>query len=62
MDHLMADVGDDPVAVGDVAQLFGDVISADEVAAWAQTISYEILCGVGLRVPRIYVRNGTAST
>jgi len=58
MDHLMVDVGDHPVAVGDVAQLFGDAISADEVAAWAQTISYEILCGVGLRVPRIYVRNG----
>src|SRR5207245_7096665 len=62
MAALMADVGDDPVAVGDVAQLFGDVISADEVAAWAHTISYEILCGVGLRVPRIYVRDGITST
>src|SRR3989454_6009697 len=57
MDHLMVDVGDHAVAAGDVVQLFGDGISADEVAAWAQTISYEILCGVGLRVPRIYVRN-----
>ncbi|OLD39011.1 MAG: hypothetical protein AUI83_23435 [Armatimonadetes bacterium 13_1_40CM_3_65_7] len=60
MDHLMVDVGDHPVAAGDVAQLFGDAISADEVAAWAQTISYEILCGVGLRVPRIYVHNGVS--
>lgn len=57
MDHLMADVAEAPVAVGDVAQLFGEAITADEVAAWAQTVSYEILCGVGLRVPRIYVRN-----
>jgi alanine racemase len=56
MDHLMADVGDHPVAVGDVVQLFGDAPSADEVAAYAHTISYEVLCGVGLRVPRIYVR------
>ncbi len=60
MDHLMADVGDAPVAVGDVAQLFGEAISADEVAAWAHTVSYEILCGVGLRVPRIYVRNSVS--
>jgi len=58
MDHLMVDVGDHPVAAGDVAQLFGDAISADEVAAWAHTISYEILCGVGLRVPRVYIHNG----
>lgn len=60
MDHLMADVGDAPVAVGDVAQLFGETLSADEVAAWAQTVSYEILCGVGLRVPRIYVRSSVS--
>ncbi len=54
MDHLMVDAGDHPVTVGDVAELFGSAISADEVAAWAQTVSYEILCGVGLRVPRVY--------
>src|SRR2546428_262893 len=40
MDHLMVDVGDHPVAAGHVAQLFGDAISAGEVAAWALTISY----------------------
>lgn len=56
MDHLMVDVGDHPVTVGDVVQLFGDAPGADEVASSAQTISYEILCGVGLRVPRVYVR------
>jgi alanine racemase len=56
MDHLMVDVGDHPVAVGDVVQLFGDAPGADELAAYAHTISYEVLCGVGLRVPRIYVR------
>lgn len=55
MDHLMVDVGDDPVAVGEQVQLFGADLSVDDVASWAQTISYEILCGVGLRVPRIYL-------
>jgi alanine racemase len=29
-------------------------ITVDEVAAWAGTISYEILCGISKRVPRIY--------
>ncbi len=59
MDHLMVDVGDAPVAVGDEVQLFGDAINVNEVAAWAHTISYEVLCGVGLRVSRIYLRDGS---
>jgi alanine racemase len=29
-------------------------ISADEIAAWANTISYEILTSIGARVPRIH--------
>jgi alanine racemase len=29
-------------------------ISADEMAAWSNTISYEILTSIGARVPRIY--------
>jgi len=32
-----------------------DEIRVDEVAAWADTISYELLCAVGHRVPRTYV-------
>ena len=46
-----ADEGDEVVLLGKQ----GDAeISADEVAGWAQTISYEILTGIGARVPRIY--------
>ena len=30
-----------------------ETITVDEMAAQAGTISYEILCGVGKRVPRI---------
>ncbi|HEY2920206.1 MAG TPA: alanine racemase C-terminal domain-containing protein, partial [Candidatus Binatia bacterium] len=29
-------------------------VSADEMAAWANTISYEILTSIGVRVPRIH--------
>ena len=58
MDYLMVDVGDGPVTVGDEAILFGQELSADEVASWAQSISYEILCRVGPRVPRVYLRKG----
>lgn len=59
MDMLMVDVTDVPGAVvGDVVTLIGgdgaDSITVDEVARWAGTISYEILCGISKRVPRVY--------
>jgi alanine racemase len=56
MDHLMVDCGDDPVEVGDDVVLFGRQgeaeISVEEVAGWAGTIGYEIVCAVSERVPR----------
>ncbi len=58
MDHLMADLGDAPAAVGDVVELIGEHVRADEVAAVAGTIAYEVLCGIGPRVPRIYLQGG----
>ena len=58
MDQLMADCGDHPVEVGDEVVLIGaqgsDRITADEWAARLDTISYEVLCGIGPRVPRTY--------
>ncbi len=33
----------------------GATITAEDIAAWAQTISYEILCGISKRVPRVYL-------
>jgi alanine racemase len=59
MDLCLADVTDVPaVAVGDEVTLIGAqgelLISADELAAHAGTISYEIFCGIGPRVPRVY--------
>lgn len=43
-----------PVAVGDVATIFGGRISLDQQAAAAGTISYELLTGMSRRVPRRY--------
>jgi alanine racemase len=56
MDQILVDCGDDPVEVGDEVVLFGrqgdEEIRAEEVAGWAGTIGYEIVCAVGARVPR----------
>ena len=39
---------------GDIVEFFGDNINIVEVANLCNTISYEILCGISQRVPRIY--------
>ena len=59
MDMTMVDVTDVPGAqVGDEVVLLGAQeglrIGADELASRLGTISYEILCGIGKRVPRRY--------
>lgn len=60
MDQLMVDCGDDEVAVGDEVVLIGrqgdEQITADEWADRLGTIAYEVVCGIGPRVPRIYRR------
>jgi len=55
MDSTMVDVGDDPVAPGDIATLFGGAVSLDAQAAAAGTISYELLTRIGGRVERRYL-------
>lgn len=59
MDMIMVDVTDlAPVPVGETVTLIGqqgeESIWADEVADWIGTIPYEVLCGIGSRVPRLY--------
>jgi alanine racemase len=44
-------IGDEAVIMGTQK---GSSILADEIAQWADTISYEILCSLGSRLPRIY--------
>ena len=52
--------GDEVVMIGEQGR---EMIRADEVARWADTISYEIFTGLSPRVPRRYVANGvTVST
>lgn len=59
MDMIMIDLTDVPSAqVGAEVVLFGKqkqaAITADEVAAWSQTIAYEIVTRVAKRIPRVY--------
>jgi alanine racemase len=60
MDMCMVDVTDLPAArLGDEVVLLGaqggERIRADELAAWAGTIPWEIFCAISKRVPRVYV-------
>ncbi len=56
MDQLLLEVAGLEVAVGDLVTLFGaGAITADQVASWAGTNSYEILTGIAARVPRVYL-------
>ena len=64
MDLTEVDVTDLPVppARGDEAVFFGTQSGArlgvEEVAAAADTVAWEILCGIGPRVPRVVVEGG----
>ena len=63
MDQIVLDCGDDPVAAGDVAMLFGPGDDGEPTADdWAEavgTINYEIVTRFGsTRVPRVYDGGG----
>jgi alanine racemase len=56
MDMLAVDLTDIPHAkVGAPVCLWGEGLPADEVAAAAGTISYELFCGIANRVPKVEV-------
>ncbi len=63
MDHIMVDVGDDPVRIGQQALIWGDGpaggIQALQVADKIGTIPYELTCGVSKRVVRVYTHSGS---
>lgn len=54
MDMCTVAPDDRPVSVGDVATLFGGLVSLDDQARAAGTISYELLTALGPRVVRRY--------
>jgi alanine racemase len=61
MDLTLIDVTDvKGASIGDEAVIIGESgamrISAEEVAAQAETLSYEVTCGISERVPRRYVQ------
>jgi alanine racemase len=60
MDQAVVDLGPGaPAHVGDdVALLGGDLgdrVTAADWARWLDTITYEIVCSIGARVPRVYL-------
>ena len=64
MDMCMVDITDVPEAkVGDTVTVIGrDGKEENTWDAWAEqlgTISYELVCGINKRVPRLYVENGS---
>ena len=66
MDQCMIDVTNvNNLSIGDEVVLFGtdgeNHIPVEEVAAWADTINYEILSIIGRRVPRVYTRRGAVT-
>ena len=67
MDMCTIDVTDIPrCAVGDEVVLLGrqgkEYISANEIAQKAKTISYEVLCALGKRAPRVFLQKGKTDT
>jgi len=63
MDVTLLDVTDVPgVTVGDEVVIFGrqgeGEIKVYEVAERCGTIAYEVTCGIGKRVPRVYIEDG----
>jgi alanine racemase len=62
MDFTMVDVSKIPgVQTGDEVVLLGrqgsEEITAVDMAGWIESIPYEVLCGIGRRVPRVYHRS-----
>ncbi len=63
MDQCMLDVsGIDGVQAGTLVTAFGReqnaTLPVETYAAWSDTINYEIVCAVGKRVPRLFLKNG----
>ena len=63
MDQCMIDITDiEGVKLGDEVTLMGEdkdlKFTADDIAELIGTINYEVLCMIGKRIPRVYIRDG----
>lgn len=57
MDSFMVDITNiTDVSVGDETIIFDNQnITLDEIADMCETINYEILCNLNLRIPRLFI-------
>lgn len=56
MDQCLIELGDNVYPVGQEVIMFGkEIITAEDVALWAETIPYELICNMSRRVPRRYI-------
>ena len=59
MDQMMVNLEQGSAWNGDEAVLLGEsegkCITAEDIAEWAETIPYEILTNISMRVPRVYI-------
>jgi alanine racemase len=58
MDMIAVDITDAPAAVGDPVVLWGEGLPAEQMALHADTIPYELVCGVSQRVQVEYEERG----
>jgi len=58
MDMLTVDASSvaEQIQLGDWVELWGKQLPVQTVASWADTITYELLCGITQRVPRISIK------
>lgn len=60
MDLTLIDISglkNENIKTGDEVEIFGNNINIDELAEITSMINYELMTGVGPRVPRIFIRN-----
>jgi len=59
MDQIMVNLEWETAYNGDEVVLIGagggEVVTCEDLAAWAGTIPYEVLTSINTRVPRVYV-------
>ncbi len=66
MDQMTVDVTDiENVEIGTVVTVIGQdgefLITLDDIAKVCNTISYEIMCNISIRMPRVYIKNNKLS-
>lgn len=55
MDQIMVECNN--AKIGDLVEIYGEHITIEKVASYNHTIPYEILCAIGERVPRVYIKD-----